>query len=138
MEWQCKWLELRMKEVNGHVTRYERMLRAIEAAKKRDAEASRRAGSSGGAPVDLAAAAKKAEAAAKEAEGVAAEVDAESGGLGTPRRANGGGVRMKRRRDHTGHTPPAGAGFDHAPSVRPRRRGVDRRIRADGAVETGR
>ena len=106
VEWQCKWLELRMKEVNGHVTRYERMLRAIEAAKKRDAEASRRAGSSGGAPVYLAAAAKKAEAAAKEAEGVAAEVDAESGGLGTPRRANGGGVRMKRRWDHTGHTPP--------------------------------
>jgi hypothetical protein len=26
VEWQCRWLELRMKEVSGHVNRYERML----------------------------------------------------------------------------------------------------------------
>ena len=38
VEWQCSWLELRMKEVSGHVHRYERMLEGIERAKKRAAE----------------------------------------------------------------------------------------------------
>ena len=33
VEWQCRWLELRMKEVGGHIQRYERMLRGIEQAK---------------------------------------------------------------------------------------------------------
>jgi len=32
VEWQCRWLELRMKEVGGHIQRYERMLRGIAAA----------------------------------------------------------------------------------------------------------
>ena len=34
VEWQCRWLELRMKEVSGHIQRYERMLRGIEQAKQ--------------------------------------------------------------------------------------------------------
>lgn len=39
VEWQCRWLELRMKEVSGHIQRYERMLRGIEQAKAKAAEA---------------------------------------------------------------------------------------------------
>jgi len=35
VEWQCRWLELRMKEVGGHIGRYERMLVGIERAKER-------------------------------------------------------------------------------------------------------
>ena len=39
VEWQCRWLELRMKEVGGHIERYERMLRGIEQAKAEVAKA---------------------------------------------------------------------------------------------------
>lgn len=38
VEWQCRWLELRMKEIGGHIARYKRMLRGIERAKERQAE----------------------------------------------------------------------------------------------------
>jgi hypothetical protein len=53
VEWQCRWLELRMKEVGGHIQRYERMLRGIEQAKAKAAEAAAKdseAGSKGAAP----------------------------------------------------------------------------------------
>lgn len=36
VEWQCRWLELRMKEVGGHIKRYERMLEGIERARRRE------------------------------------------------------------------------------------------------------
>ena len=36
VEWQCRWLELRMVEIDGHVDRYQRMLDGIERAKRMD------------------------------------------------------------------------------------------------------
>ena len=77
VEWQCRWLELRMKEIDGHVDRYQRMLDGIERAKRKggadekDAEPVTTSGEPETTPLD----------------GVAA-------------------TRMKRRREHQGDTPP--------------------------------
>ena len=76
VEWQCRWLELRMVEIDGHVDRYQRMLDGIERAKRMDGvEAAEKTTTTSGEP----------------------ETTALTDGVAT---------RMKRRRQHQGDTPP--------------------------------
>ena len=35
VEWQCRWLELRMQEIDGHVDRYQGMIDRIESVKRK-------------------------------------------------------------------------------------------------------
>ena len=81
VEWQCRWLELRMVEIDGHVDRYQRMLDGIERAKRR-----------GGDAVDDGGSGEK--------------MTTTSGEPETTALADGIATRMKRRRQHQGDTPP--------------------------------
>ena len=81
VEWQCRWLELRMVEIDGHVDRYQRMLDGIERAKRR-----------GGDVVDDGGSGEK--------------MTTTSGEPETTALADGIATRMKRRRQHQGDTPP--------------------------------
>ena len=82
VEWQCRWLELRMVEIDGHVDRYQRMLDGIERAKRRGGDAVVDDGGSG------------------------EKMTTTSGEPETTALADGIATRMKRRRQHQGDTPP--------------------------------
>jgi hypothetical protein len=114
VEWQCRWLELRMKEVSGHVNRYERMLEGIERAKTRTATAAAAAAAGGdvvGAATLPASASgsggdeQQKSVGADEATGEEAmDVD---GGNAAVIGGAGAQTRMKRRRQHEGERAPA-------------------------------
>lgn len=83
VEWQCRWLELRMVEIDGHVDRYQRMLDGIERAKRR-----------GGSDDVCDDAAEKEKTTTTSGEPETTALDAREA------------TRMKRRRQHQGDTPP--------------------------------
>ena len=111
VEWQCRWLELRMVEIDGHVDRYQRMLDGIERAKRR-----------GGDAVDDGRSGEK--------------MTTTSGEPETTALTDGIATRMKRRRQHQGDTPPPNPVLGTHPAPRRRRRRVWFRRGADER-ETG-
>lgn len=111
VEWQCRWLELRMKEINGHIGRYERMLRGFERLKRAREEVSPPE-----AENDAAENGDERPAAEAEAVGAGGETDKTDEGEGTEGAAAASGVvepvseqheqkQKKRRKRDTGKPP---------------------------------